>query len=121
MLCHQPSGCQLTCRGVQVQLEGIVRSSEKPSQFVPANEPGVGRWFWVDAPALAAACKLPPDTPLVEVRLLIGCHAVIGLVGSRVCQRGVLTLASHCASCLLTGPPLRCAPHTPMLTCVQQA
>ena len=52
-----------------MQVAGIRRVSEQPSTFVPANAPQQGSWFWVDAPALAAACRLPPDTPLVEVSL----------------------------------------------------
>lgn len=51
-----------------MQVAGIRRVSEQPSSFVPANNPQRGSWFWVDAPALAVACRLPPDTPLVEVR-----------------------------------------------------
>ncbi len=49
-------------------MEGIVRSSEQPSSFVPANDPASGQWFWIDVPALAAAAGLPPDTPLIEAR-----------------------------------------------------
>ena len=66
------SGCahigQMTwLRGVQVEVEGIVRDSEHPSRFVPANDDASGQWFWIDVPALAAACGLPRDTLLVEV------------------------------------------------------
>lgn len=52
----------------QVELEGIVRASEQPSSFVPANDPASGQWFWIDVPALASAAGLPPDTPLIEAR-----------------------------------------------------
>lgn len=51
---------------VQVEVEGIVRGSEQPSSFVPANDPASGQWFWIDVPALARAAGLPLDTPLVE-------------------------------------------------------
>ena len=53
--------------GPQVELEGVTRSSEKRSSFVPDNSPAKGEWFWVDVPALAANANLPPETPLVEV------------------------------------------------------
>ncbi len=54
------------CRGLpQVVVEGLIRRSEQPGGFVPANAPP--QWYWLDAPALAAAAQLPPDTPLVEV------------------------------------------------------
>eukprot|EP00850_Spirogloea_muscicola_P005689 SM000026S08938 [mRNA] locus=s26:674772:677269:+ [translate_table: standard] len=45
---------------------GIVRSSEQPSAFVPANVPTAGQWFYLDVPAMAAACGLPPGTLLVD-------------------------------------------------------
>ena len=48
-----------------VSVKGLLRSSEKPSGFVPPNS-GV-EWFWIDVPALAAAAGLPPSTRLVEV------------------------------------------------------
>ena len=56
---------------VQVEVEGIVRGSEQPSSFVPANDPASGQWFWIDVPALARAAGLPLDTPLVEARLTL--------------------------------------------------
>ena len=55
---------------LQVEVEGIVRGSEQPSSFVPANDPASGQWFWIDVPALARAAGLPLDTPLVEARSL---------------------------------------------------
>lgn len=58
---------------MQVEVEGIVRGSEQPSRFVPANDVARGQWFWIDVPALAAAAGLPLDTPLVEVRFATGC------------------------------------------------
>eukprot|EP00850_Spirogloea_muscicola_P004256 SM000018S03621 [mRNA] locus=s18:330498:333045:- [translate_table: standard] len=45
---------------------GVVRSSEQPSAFVPANVPTAGQWFYMDVPAMAAACGLPPGTLLVD-------------------------------------------------------
>ena len=52
-------------------MEGIIRSSEQPSSFVPPNNPAKGEWFWVDVAALAEAAGLPRDTPLVEVGALL--------------------------------------------------
>ena len=66
--------------GPQVALAGVLRHSEKPSMFVPENEPAKGAWYWLDVPALALACDLPPDTPLLEVhagRLLQPCHGLL--------------------------------------------
>lgn len=45
---------------------GVVRTSEKPSIFVPANDPGSGQWFYVDVPAIARASGLPEDAIYVE-------------------------------------------------------
>ncbi|KAL6525979.1 hypothetical protein OROHE_015503 [Orobanche hederae] len=45
---------------------GVVRSSENPSIFVPANDPNAGQWFYVDIPALARACELPENTHYIE-------------------------------------------------------
>ena len=36
---------------------------------MPDNVPTTGEWFWVDVPRMASALGLPPDTPLVEVRV----------------------------------------------------
>ncbi|XP_022725949.1 surfeit locus protein 1 isoform X2 [Durio zibethinus] len=49
-----------------VEVIGVVRGSEKPSIFVPANDPNSRQWFYVDAPAIAVACELPEDTLLIE-------------------------------------------------------
>ncbi|KAL4282460.1 hypothetical protein GQ457_16G024430 [Hibiscus cannabinus] len=49
-----------------VEVTGVVRGSEKPSIFVPANDPNSGQWFYVDIPAIAVACGLPKDTLLIE-------------------------------------------------------
>ncbi|KAJ0973692.1 hypothetical protein J5N97_015657 [Dioscorea zingiberensis] len=45
---------------------GVVRGSEKPSIFVPANDPNSGQWFYVDVPMIARACGLPEDTLYIE-------------------------------------------------------
>ncbi|ERN02780.1 surfeit locus protein 1 isoform X1 [Amborella trichopoda] len=49
-----------------VKVIGVVRGSEKPSIFVPENDPGSGQWFYVDVPAIARACGIPENTVYVE-------------------------------------------------------
>ncbi|XP_062118050.1 surfeit locus protein 1 [Humulus lupulus] len=49
-----------------VEVIGIVRESEKPSIFVPANEPTTNQWFYVDVPAIARTCGLPENTVYIE-------------------------------------------------------
>ncbi|PON44683.1 Surfeit locus 1/Shy [Parasponia andersonii] len=49
-----------------VEVIGIVRGSEKPSIFVPANEPSSNQWFYVDIPAIARTCGLPENTIYIE-------------------------------------------------------
>ncbi|KAK4775502.1 hypothetical protein SAY87_023463 [Trapa incisa] len=49
-----------------VEVTGVVRGSEKPSIFVPENDPSSSQWFYVDVPAIARACGLPQDTLYVE-------------------------------------------------------
>lgn len=49
-----------------VEVLGVVRGSEKPSIFVPANDPSAGQWFYVDVPAIAHACGLPENTLYIE-------------------------------------------------------
>ncbi|KAK6945865.1 Surfeit locus 1/Shy1 [Dillenia turbinata] len=49
-----------------VKVVGVVRGSEKPSIFVPANDPSSCQWFYVDVPAIARACGLPEDTIYME-------------------------------------------------------
>lgn len=44
-----------------------LRSSEKPSSFVPDNTDDT--WFWIDVPSLAQACGLPRETPMLAVLL----------------------------------------------------
>lgn len=67
--CHHFFLCWPDCSAAawQVCIEGIVRASERPSMFVPANHPSEKEFFWIDVPALASACGLPEDTPLIEV------------------------------------------------------
>ncbi|KAL2461748.1 Surfeit locus protein 1 [Abeliophyllum distichum] len=49
-----------------VEVVGVVRGSEKPSIFVPANDPSTSQWFFVDVPAIARACGLPENTLYIE-------------------------------------------------------
>ncbi|KAG8366918.1 hypothetical protein BUALT_Bualt16G0017900 [Buddleja alternifolia] len=49
-----------------VEVIGVIRDSEKPSIFVPANDPNNSQWFYVDVPALARACELPKETVYIE-------------------------------------------------------
>lgn len=49
-----------------MKIIGVIRGSEKPSVFVPANDPGSGQWFYVDVPAIARAAGLPEDTLYLE-------------------------------------------------------
>ncbi|XP_038895168.1 surfeit locus protein 1-like [Benincasa hispida] len=49
-----------------IEVIGVVRTSEKPSIFVPANDPGSRQWFYVDVPAIARSSGLPEDTTYVE-------------------------------------------------------
>ncbi|KAB1212222.1 Surfeit locus protein 1 [Morella rubra] len=45
---------------------GVVRESEKPSIFVPANDPTTCQWFYVDVPAIARAAGLSDNTIYIE-------------------------------------------------------
>ncbi|KAK1275056.1 Surfeit locus protein 1 [Acorus gramineus] len=49
-----------------IKVVGVVRGNEKPSIFVPANDPSSGQWFYVDISAMARACGLPENTIYVE-------------------------------------------------------
>nr|GMD12009.1 surfeit locus protein 1 [Ipomoea batatas] len=49
-----------------VEVVGVVRGSEKPSIFVPANDPSSYQWFYVDVPAIARACGFPETTLYIE-------------------------------------------------------
>mmetsp|Transcript_21290 Transcript_21290/g.59172 ORF Transcript_21290/g.59172 Transcript_21290/m.59172 type:complete len:347 (+) Transcript_21290:198-1238(+) len=51
----------------QVELSGALRLSDQPCSFVPDNKPAAGQWHWIDVPAIAEACGLPADTPMLEV------------------------------------------------------
>ena len=51
--------------GACVRTSGVVRVSETPSRFTPHNVDG--RWHWIDAPAIAVAAGLPPNTPMVQL------------------------------------------------------
>ena len=35
--------------GNAAKIDGLVVESEKPSMFVPENDPVKGTWFWIDA------------------------------------------------------------------------
>ncbi|CAN4088723.1 unnamed protein product [Withania somnifera] len=48
------------------ELIAVVRGSEKPSIFVPANDPRSFQWFYVDVSAIAGACGLPENTLYIE-------------------------------------------------------
>ncbi|KAJ6802000.1 surfeit locus protein 1-like [Iris pallida] len=49
-----------------MKVVGVVRGSEKPSIFVPENDPNSGQWFYVDVPMIARACGLPENTLYIE-------------------------------------------------------
>lgn len=49
-----------------VEVLGVIRGSEKPSIFVPANDPASSQWFYVDTAAIAHASGLPADTLYTE-------------------------------------------------------
>ncbi|KAL1553689.1 surfeit locus protein 1 isoform X2 [Salvia divinorum] len=51
---------------IPVEVIGVIRGSEKPSNFVPSNDPNAAQWFYVDVPALADACGLPERTLYIE-------------------------------------------------------
>lgn len=49
-----------------VKVVGVVRGSEKPSIFVPENDPSFGQWFYVDVPMIAQASGLPESSVYIE-------------------------------------------------------
>ncbi|KAK6916227.1 Surfeit locus 1/Shy1, partial [Dillenia turbinata] len=49
-----------------VKVVGVIRGSEKPSIFVPPNDPCFSQWFYIDVPAIARACGLPENTIYIE-------------------------------------------------------
>ena len=53
--------------GTCLKTSGVVRRSETPGAFTPANDPAAGAWHWIDRAAVCAAMSLPPDTPMVQL------------------------------------------------------
>jgi surfeit locus 1 family protein len=51
---------------IPTEVVGVVRGSEQPSIFVPANDPSSCQWFYVDVPAIARAAGLPENTIYIE-------------------------------------------------------
>ncbi|KAF7822221.1 surfeit locus protein 1 [Senna tora] len=49
-----------------VEVVGVIRGSEKPSIFVPANDPESSQWFYIDVPGIARACGIPENTIYIE-------------------------------------------------------
>ncbi|XP_044465345.1 surfeit locus protein 1-like isoform X3 [Mangifera indica] len=49
-----------------VEVVGVIRGSEKPSIFVPANDPSSCQWFHVDVPAISHASWLSKNTIYIE-------------------------------------------------------
>ncbi|KAJ4796304.1 SURF1-like protein [Rhynchospora pubera] len=49
-----------------VKVVGVIRGSEKPSMFVPPNDPDSGQWFFVDVPMIARTCGLPENSIYLE-------------------------------------------------------
>ncbi|GAA0161857.1 chaperone [Lithospermum erythrorhizon] len=49
-----------------VEVLGVIRGSERPSIFVPANDLGSFQWFYVDVPAMARSCGLPENALYIE-------------------------------------------------------
>ncbi|XP_071721096.1 surfeit locus protein 1 [Rutidosis leptorrhynchoides] len=48
------------------EVVGVIRGSEKPSIFVPANDPASFQWFYVDVAEIARSCGLPENTIYIE-------------------------------------------------------
>ncbi|XP_024967354.1 surfeit locus protein 1-like isoform X1 [Cynara cardunculus var. scolymus] len=48
------------------EIVGVIRGSEKPSIFVPANDPTSFQWFYIDVGAIARTCGLPENTIYIE-------------------------------------------------------
>ncbi|KAK1351840.1 hypothetical protein POM88_053981 [Heracleum sosnowskyi] len=51
---------------ISTKVVGVVRGSENPIVFVPANDPSSSQWFYVDVPAISSACGLPENTIYIE-------------------------------------------------------
>ncbi|KAK1436804.1 hypothetical protein QVD17_02587 [Tagetes erecta] len=48
------------------EVVGVIRGSEKPSIFVPANDPNSCLWFYVDVAEIANSCGLSENTIYIE-------------------------------------------------------
>lgn len=48
------------------EVVGVIRGSEKPSIFVPANDPNSFQWFYVDVGGIARCCGLHENTIYIE-------------------------------------------------------
>ncbi|KAL4571770.1 hypothetical protein LXL04_018535 [Taraxacum kok-saghyz] len=48
------------------EIVGVIRGSEKPSIFVPANDPNSFQWFYVDVNGIAECCGIPDNTIYIE-------------------------------------------------------
>ncbi|KAM0000359.1 hypothetical protein Hdeb2414_s0432g00892361 [Helianthus debilis subsp. tardiflorus] len=48
------------------EVVGVIRGSEKPSIFVPANDPNSCQWFYVDVAEIASNCGLSENTIYIE-------------------------------------------------------
>ncbi len=81
MLEQQPQGT--------VRVTGVVQGSEKPSSWMPPNDPAAREFHWVDAPAVVGSC--PAAGKLWDVH---------GLVGPYI---GALRVAMVCCSCCARG------------------
>ena len=82
-------------------MEGVMRESENPSSFVPANIPAKGEWYWLDVPGMARAAGLPSDAPMMEVPTLCACLAAMCLVSWPVLgftSKADKDPSSHCAA-----------------------
>ena len=49
-----------------VKVLGVIRGSENPSIFVPANDAETGQWFYIDVPSMAHSSGLPDHTIYIE-------------------------------------------------------
>jgi cytochrome oxidase assembly protein ShyY1 len=62
MLCHQEEAVKEDT----VRVAGVIRAGEQPNMFVPNNQPEIGQWFYVDAPAMAQTMGLPQEMTYME-------------------------------------------------------
>jgi surfeit locus 1 family protein len=51
--------------GGRAMLEGVLRESESPGRFTPANDPAKGQWFTADVAAMARALRLDRVRPFL--------------------------------------------------------